>query len=180
MTHTHDPMTQRPSRPASDQSVSLGLCFVLIPQAPLIGTGDKKEHSCDYGISLPRFYPSIQLLIHPFIIHSSNVHLESNINWSIYPSTIQNLFYIIYLLIYPTSIIPIYPSSINSSSIHPSYICVSFLNPSNIHLPICQHSFTIHHAYSTTLTHPCDVYPEPIICSIYHPSIQPPTHLSSI
>ena len=47
MTHTHDPVTQLPNRPASDQSVSLVLCFVLIPQAPLIGTGDKKEHSFD-------------------------------------------------------------------------------------------------------------------------------------
>lgn len=66
------PMTQLPNLPASGRSVSLGLCLVLIPQAPLIGTGGKKEQSLAQVIrqvpfTYPPSYPSIQHL--PSIQH---------------------------------------------------------------------------------------------------------------
>ena len=58
-------MTQLPSLPASGQSVSLGLCFLLTPQAPLIGTGGKKEHSL--GQIIPQVPTSYASIHHPSI-----------------------------------------------------------------------------------------------------------------
>ena len=147
-------MTQLPSLPASGRSVSLGLCLVLTPQAPLIVTGDKKEQSLALGL-FPRFHSCFHLLNHPFIIHPSNIHLASNIKRSkYYPSN-----HPISALHYPLTNLPnihylTHTSILYSSSIHPSNIHVAFLSPSNIHssiihlliLPIFFHhpSFIVH------------------------------------
>lgn len=121
-------MTQLPSLHASGRSASLGLCLVLTPRAPLIGTGDKKEHSLTQLIPqapsmYPPSYPSIR---HPSIQH----HLASNIHRPMYnPSNQPKSTPIYYLL---TNLFNIH---------HPTH--PSILHPCSLSQPI-QHP-TIHH-----------------------------------
>lgn len=144
--------THLPSLPASGRSVSHGLFLALIPQAPLIGTGDKKEHSLVQVI--PQF-PSIYPSFYPSIHHLSIQH----------PSGTQHPSYIIHPLIYPTSIIPfIHPSSTYSSSVHPA----------NIHSPII-------HIPQHVPIHATSLRPYSTQCPSIHPSLHPSyKQLSSI
>lgn len=146
--HGLTPKTQLPSLPASGQSLSLGLLLVLTPQAPLIGTGDKKEHVLVHVISIS-IYLSTLVSIHSSSIHPTSIWHPTSIDLHIHLS-IQHPSDIICPLIYPTCIIPfihpssthhlsihltsMYPSSIYPTSIHPSSIY-----PSNVHSPFIIH-----------------------------------------